>query len=107
MRRPADFAATLAGSRQGSNLAVAYAAQRGDGRLLVGYIVSKAVGNSVVRHRVTRRLRAIMASHLGAIPPGTGVVIRALPTAADTGYGALSRAVTRTVDQVVRKASQQ
>jgi ribonuclease P protein component len=48
----------------------------------VGLIVGKSVGGSVVRHRVTRRLRAQLASWLSALPVGSGVVVRALPGAA-------------------------
>lgn len=48
-----------------------------------GLVVSKAVGNAVVRHRTSRRLRHIclnvIAEH--ALTPTTDVVIRALPPA--------------------------
>ncbi|MTD56144.1 ribonuclease P protein component [Amycolatopsis pithecellobii] len=47
-----------------------------------GFVVSKAVGNSVVRHRVSRRLRHLVAARLGTVPPATALVIRALPSAA-------------------------
>ncbi|MGI8418706.1 MAG: ribonuclease P protein component, partial [Nakamurella sp.] len=47
-----------------------------------GFVVSTAVGNSVVRHRVTRRLRALVNDRLPALPLGTDLVIRALPAAA-------------------------
>ncbi|AHI02197.1 hypothetical protein KALB_8840 [Kutzneria albida DSM 43870] len=49
-----------------------------DERTRVGFVVSKAVGNSVVRHRVSRRLRHLVADRLAQLPPGTGVVVRAL-----------------------------
>ncbi|GAA4433055.1 hypothetical protein GCM10023148_38740 [Actinokineospora soli] len=49
----------------------------------VGFVVSKAVGNSVVRHRVTRRLRHVVRDRLGTLPPGSALVVRALPRAAD------------------------
>jgi len=104
MRHSADFDATTSGSRQGCDLAVVYAARRADGRRLVGYIVSRAVGNSVTRHQVTRRLRAIMATNLLTIPTGTGVVIRALPAAAGCRFEALDQAVTRSVGRAVAKA---
>lgn len=48
----------------------------------VGFVVSKAVGNSVVRHRVQRRLRHLMADRIGTLPPGCALVVRALPAAA-------------------------
>lgn len=44
--------------------------------------MSTAVGNSVVRHRVTRRLRPLVRARLTALPAGTDLVIRALPAAA-------------------------
>ena len=47
-----------------------------------GFVVSAKVGNSVVRHRVTRRLRPLVRDHLSRLAPGTDVVIRALPAAA-------------------------
>jgi len=48
----------------------------------VGFVVSKAVGNSVVRHRVTRRLRHLMADRLGTLPADCTLVVRALPSSA-------------------------
>lgn len=47
-----------------------------------GFVVSKAVGNSVIRHRVARRLRHLVADRLGTLRPGCALVIRALPPAA-------------------------
>ena len=51
-----------------------------------GLIVGKVVGNSVQRHRAARRIRAVLAGQLGAVPSGTRVVVRALP-GADTSPG--------------------
>ena len=48
----------------------------------VGFVVSKAVGNSVVRHRVVRRLRHVVRDRLGTVRPGCTLVVRALPPAA-------------------------
>jgi ribonuclease P protein component len=48
----------------------------------VGFVVSKTVGNSVVRHRVTRRLRHVLRDRLGTVRPGCTLVVRALPSAA-------------------------
>jgi len=48
----------------------------------VGFVVSKAVGNSVVRHRVVRRLRHVVRARLGTVRPGCTLVVRALPSAA-------------------------
>jgi ribonuclease P protein component len=52
--------------------------------------VSKSVGNAVVRHRVTRRLRHLAASRVGGWPDGTQVVVRALPPAASASSDQLA-----------------
>ena len=51
----------------------------------VGFVVGKAVGNSVTRSRVQRRLRHLMRDRLDRLPPGTAVVVRALPVSARSG----------------------
>ena len=58
-----------------------------------GFIVSRAVGGSVVRHRVLRRLRHLMAARLESLPAGSRLVIRAFPTAATASSAALSTAL--------------
>jgi ribonuclease P protein component len=47
-----------------------------------GFVVGKAVGNSVVRHRVTRRLRAVVLGELPRLPESADLVVRARPEAA-------------------------
>jgi len=61
------------------------------GSAIVGFVVGKSVGGSVVRHRVTRRLRAVCADRIALMPPGSGTVIRALPEAADATSAQLGR----------------
>src|SRR5215468_11955050 len=46
-----------------------------------GFVVSKAVGGAVVRNKVKRRLRHLVAARLSAYPNGTTLVVRALPGA--------------------------
>ena len=60
-----------------------------------GFIVSKQVGNAVVRNRVRRRLKAVCAAELSLVPPGTEVVIRALPTSATADFHQLHAEVQR------------
>ncbi|MDR2378740.1 MAG: ribonuclease P protein component [Bifidobacteriaceae bacterium] len=67
-----------------------------------GLVVSKAVGNSVVRHRVARRLRAILAGQLPRLAEPKRVVVRALPAAASADYGELERAVGRCLRKATR-----
>jgi ribonuclease P protein component len=56
----------------------------------VGFVVSKAVGNSVVRHRVSRKLRHVARDRLDALPAGTSLVVRALPAAAEASSAELA-----------------
>ncbi|GGM77886.1 ribonuclease P protein component [Longimycelium tulufanense] len=56
----------------------------------VGFVVSKAVGKAVVRHRVLRRLRHVLRTRLAMLPPGTMLVVRALPPAADASSAELA-----------------
>jgi ribonuclease P protein component len=95
LRASSDFAATLRGprgARAGSTLIVVHANQA-DARAgqppRVGFVVSKAVGGAVVRNRTKRRLRALMAARVGVLPPGTDLVIRANPVAAQANSVAL------------------
>ncbi len=83
------------------------------GSTSVGFIVSRAVGNAVTRNRVTRQLRHLMRDRYRSLPPGTGVVVRALPAAAgrrsaDLGGSldrALGRALTRAADRAETSAT--
>ncbi len=84
MRRGSDFSLT---TRQGTKVTrgrvVAYVRTADTGLPLVGLIVGKVVGNSVVRHRVSRRLRGAMAAVVPELPTGCQVVLRALAGAAE------------------------
>jgi ribonuclease P protein component len=65
----------------------------------VGFVVSKAVGNSVVRHRVSRQLRHLMADRIGTLPAACSLVIRALPASA----GASSSELGADLDGALRR----
>ena len=56
----------------------------------VGFVVSKAVGNSVVRHRVSRKLRHVVRDRLARLPAGTSLVVRALPASAEASSADLA-----------------
>ena len=56
-----------------------------------GFVVSKAVGGAVVRNTVKRRLRHLMRDRLPQLPPGSLVVVRALPGAGDADHAQLAR----------------
>lgn len=53
------------------------------------FAVGKNVGNSVVRHRITRQLRHAMAARLALFPVGSQVVVRALPGTAKADFAEL------------------
>ena len=63
----------------------------------VAYSVSRRVGSAVVRNRVRRRLRAILAEiarPTGQLPPGPGAyLVSVRPEAARASYGELGAAV--------------
>lgn len=66
----------------------------------IGLVVSKAVGNAVVRHRVSRRLRHSVYPMLDQLQPGHRMVIRALPGAATSSSARLSHELS----QALRRA---
>ena len=90
LTRSADFRlVTRQGRRAGGPRIVVHAlppggsAPRIGSSPRVGFVVSKAVGNSVIRHRVARRLRHVVADRLGTLPRDSSLIVRALPSAAD------------------------
>lgn len=113
LRRPADYRAVFRGGdgrrrrRAGTDLLVLHTARADDGASTptrpprVGFVVSKAVGNSVVRHRVTRRLRALVAPRLHALPDGTDLVVRAQPGAAGATSAQLGLALDQALPRVL------
>ena len=72
-----------------------------------GFIVAKNVGDAVRRNLVRRRLKAVTYELLSLVPPGTDVVIRALPTARDVAWQTLRDEVHRSLVRPlpVRKGS--
>ncbi|WP_447004987.1 ribonuclease P protein component [Saccharothrix isguenensis] len=68
----------------------------------VGFVVSKAVGNSVVRHQVSRRLRHVVRERLDLLPPGTSLVVRALAPSAEASSAELGRDLDAALHKVLR-----
>jgi ribonuclease P protein component len=90
LRRSGDFATTVRGGRRASRGSVVVhltqPAEAGLEPAKAGFVVSKAVGGSVVRNKVKRRLRHLMAERVGKLAPGAMLVVRALPRATLVGY---------------------
>ncbi len=66
-----------------------------------GFVVGRAVGNSVVRHRVTRRLRAVVREELHRLPGTADLVVRARPEAADAPSARLRADLVSGLDRVL------
>jgi ribonuclease P protein component len=102
-----DFAAVVrSGCRGGSRHLVVHLL--GTGRSMpprAGFVVSAKVGNAVVRHRVTRRLRPLLRVELANLAPGTDVVVRALPGAATASSADLGRDLRDGLAAARRKAA--
>ncbi len=107
-----QFAETIAaGRRAGGPSIVFYAVPAGELAgptvptvpTVVGFVVSKAVGNSVVRHRVLRQLRASVSPRLAALRPYRSVVVRALPAAADRTTAQLGADLDRALIKAGRR----
>jgi ribonuclease P protein component len=66
-----------------------------------GFVVGRAVGNSVVRHRVTRRLRAVVRGELGRLPDTADLVVRARPEAGAATSAQLRRDLAAGLDRLL------
>ncbi|MET0412569.1 MAG: ribonuclease P protein component [Polyangiaceae bacterium] len=98
LTRGAEYKAVVRrGSRCASVNTVTYVlpASADDRATRFGFIVSKQVGSAVVRNTIRRRLKAVCLEALPSVRPGTEVVIRALPGAADAAFSDLRAEVTR------------
>ncbi|HNA97888.1 MAG TPA: ribonuclease P protein component [Marmoricola sp.] len=95
--KSADFSRVVRrGQRQGGPLLVTHLLTDAfESQTQVGFVVSKAVGNAVTRNLVKRRLRHLMRLRVAALPTGSGVVVRALPSAANASHTELSLALDR------------
>jgi ribonuclease P protein component len=110
-RRPEFTAVVRSGKRAGRpTMVLHYLPERPEqlGGTLVspsgaraGFVVGKAVGNSVVRHRVTRRLRAVVQEELHRLPPAADLVVRARPEASTASSDVLRRDLVAGLDRLL------
>lgn len=70
-----------------------YVRENGTDRNRLGISVSKKVGNSVVRHRVTRLVRESYRLHEAVFNSGLDIVIVARTSAASVGYEEIESAL--------------
>jgi ribonuclease P protein component len=105
LRRRGEFAATIRGGRRAGRgvIIVQLHQTAGASGVRAGFVVPKSVGGAVVRNAVKRRLRHLTRERLTHLPPGSDLVVRALPGAAGSSYpqmafdldGALAAALAR------------
>lgn len=74
------------GKSRANKYLVMYVKENGLGMNRVGISVSKKVGNSVVRHRITRLVRESYRLHENVFNSGLDMVIVARVGAADVGF---------------------
>lgn len=72
---------------------VMYVKENGADRNRIGISVSKKVGNSVVRHRITRLVRESYRLHEAVFNSGLDIVIVARQNAASVGYEEIESAL--------------
>lgn len=102
LRRSSDIATVLRrGSRHSSELIVLHVLREAGDSTHVAFAVGKNVGNSVVRHRVTRRLRHVVQDALPTLPPGSHVVVRAMPACGAATFPELRASMTTAVAKVL------
>jgi ribonuclease P protein component len=104
MRRSTDFAAVVrAGARARSGTVIVHRmSQLREGPALIGLVVGRGVGGSVVRHRVSRRLRAQLGARLDRFPHGSGTVVRALPETASASSAQLGADIDAALARLAR-----
>jgi ribonuclease P protein component len=107
LRRSRDFTLTVRrGARAGrSDLVVHCLLSPGDEPARIGFTVGASVGGSVIRHRVSRRLRALAQPLIPSLPAGATIVVRALPGASTSTHADLDDQMRGAVATALRKAA--
>jgi ribonuclease P protein component len=105
MARRADFLAANAGKRAPMPGFVLLVRRRDDGSpaMRMGFTVTKKVGNSVIRNRLKRRLRALARELLPqAGVPGADHVLIGRSGGIERDYAAMRSELTKALAKVVR-----
>jgi ribonuclease P protein component len=108
LRRSDDFRRAVRSNRHTAQRAIILHMLVGNGATApaepprVGFVVNKTMGNAVLRNRVHRRLRAVLATRLPDLPAGSLTVVRALPSSASASYDELAADVDGALGRVFR-----
>ena len=63
------------------------------------------MGNSVVRHKISRQLRNVVKDLLPTIPSNIQIVIRALPAITEKEYIDINQTLTESINKSIVKAN--
>lgn len=103
LRKSSDISAVMkSGTRFSAKLVVLHVAQSSSEQTKIAFAVGKNVGNSVVRHRVTRQLRHAITPLIGSFPIGSHVVVRALPDSRQASFSQLSENLKFALSKVTK-----
>jgi ribonuclease P protein component len=104
-RRNEFSTVTRRGRRLGGDLVIVHGLAGQQGASRVGFVVGSSVGGAVVRNRLQRRLRHLMAARLAELPSGTWVVVRALPAAAAADSDQLRAELDRALGRLTARVA--
>ena len=90
------------GRSKANGTLVVYVLANGEDTRKLGISVSKKVGNSVVRHRVTRRIRECFLKMQEELPAGYSYVVVARVRAAEKNFSEICSAFRYLVSQLVK-----
>lgn len=103
LRKSSEISAVMkSGTRFSAKLVVLHVAKGSNEQTKIAFAVGKNVGNSVVRHKVTRQLRHAITPLLGNFPVGSHVVVRALPGASEANFAQLSENLKFATSKLVK-----
>jgi len=104
--RADDYRSTVRqGRRVSTEHATVYVRRTNDhSTVRFGFIVAKPVGIAVQRNLVRRRLKSIAAENISFFPPGTDIVVRALPGAAQASWTTLNTEITEVLSKGMARA---
>lgn len=80
------------GKSYANKLLIMYVKENGGERNRIGISVSKKVGNSVVRHHITRLIREIFRLNENMLETGLDIVVVARPAAKESDFKSIESA---------------
>lgn len=87
LKNSSEFREVYNGGKSYANkYLVMYVLNNGENRKRLGISVSKKVGNSVVRHRITRLIRESFRLNMSLLNSGLSIVVVGRTTAKGRGY---------------------